>query len=201
MLQRYAELITPAWGVSAHIVAGTHPNPRTWNLGFVDVDENFGGGVLAYHGFDGRLPLAFIDVPACLAADGNVTEGATHELAEMMVNPNCGYWADAASFNPSGGLSQELLALEIADPVEGYAFALDGLKVSDFVFPAYFELWRDGRIDYAGAIASPQQVGQGGYQAVRTALGVHERVGPDARLLKCERHTGIMRRWHNPEKA
>jgi hypothetical protein len=56
---------------------------------------------------------------------------------------------------------------EICDPVAGYTYAIDGVKVSDFVLPAYF--WgQTGQRDYLGLASAGMQPTVAGYQMVQT---------------------------------
>lgn len=49
----------------------------------------------------------------------------THELDEMLVDPSLQLW-------------WRLGLVEVCDPVENWKYALDGVPVTDFVYPSYF---------------------------------------------------------------
>lgn len=52
----------------------------------------------------------------------------SHEIVEMLVSPkDRGYW-----LNGTGG------PVEVADPVEHQAYSLDGVYLSDFVYPSWY---------------------------------------------------------------
>jgi hypothetical protein len=196
VLQKYADLLLPVWGVTAEIVAGSpEPHPESWNLHFGE-DEQELYGAYAYHAWDSTFlpqPFAIVEVPISLDALGEVTSAATHELAEMLVNPGTNYWADVSPADVKTATQFDLLAMEVCDPVQAVAFKLDGHAVSDFVYPAFFEPWRDGRIDYCGALSEARAIAPGGYQIVRTNKGIRDDVNePPER--RCLRHRIISRR-------
>lgn len=177
-LQSYVDdYLFPVWGVRAELHWSNKPQAGVWNVAFVDSDQNDDPDALAYHEFDptenGGMPYAIVDVEASLESDGTTGIAVSHELAEMLIDPGTNNWAGVGGFDPTGGpnskpTNTKLFALEICDPVERAYFKIDGVSVSDFVFPAYFEPWRDNSaIDYLGAITSPLQIAPGGYQIVR----------------------------------
>jgi hypothetical protein len=59
----------------------------------------------------------------------------------------------------------------VCDAVEQVQFKLDGMAMSDFLYPAYFQTIRHARstqFDYLGKITRPFQVLRGGFALVRT---------------------------------
>jgi hypothetical protein len=62
-----------------------------------------------------------------------------------------------------------MYAYESADPVEELSFAVDGIQMSDFVYPAYFETFHKPgsvRFDYLKKVKKPFQILSGGYQII-----------------------------------
>ncbi len=60
---------------------------------------------------------------------------------------------------------------EICDPVSSpeLAYKIEGLAVSNFVFPSWFESFRkqgSSQFDYGRHLAAPFQLGQGAYMTV-----------------------------------
>jgi hypothetical protein len=56
-----------------------------------------------------------------------------------------------------------------ADPVEEESFPVDGVAMTDFVYPSYFEGFRKAKstqFDYAKKVTKPFQLLKGGYQIV-----------------------------------
>lgn len=203
-LQSYVDdYLFPVWGVRAELSWSNKPQAGVWNVGFIDSNENDDPGALAYHNFDptenGNLPYAVVDVGASLEDMGSIGVPVSHELAEMLADPGCNSWCGPDAFEPGDGPDTEptntkLYALEIADPVERAYFKIDGVEVSDFVFPAYFEPWGvDGPVDYLGAISRPGQIAAGGYQIVRDHDKLSELINfPQER--RCNRFRRIWRK-------
>jgi hypothetical protein len=60
-------------------------------------------------------------------------------------------------------------AYESADPVESLSFNVDGIPMSDFVYPAYFEAFhKTGSVtfDHMKKVNKPFQILSGGYQII-----------------------------------
>jgi len=60
-----------------------------------------------------------------------------------------------------------MYAYESADPVEEETFKSDGVEMSDFVYPAYFEDFHEPRVHAVRSfekIKTPVQILPGGYQ-------------------------------------
>lgn len=166
-LQRYVdEYLVPMWGCPAVLTWADKPLRGTMNLVFRDELED---DAIAYHNFDTALtalPYGMIGVVAAYESGYGLGLATSHELGEMLVNPGIGLWASYGEFNEHSHDSR-LRALEIADPVEETWFDIDGVHVSNFVYPAYFEPWRDGRLDFLGLLKDPGELLSGGYQIVR----------------------------------
>jgi len=81
---------------------------------------------------DASLPCALVSV------DADWTVDASHELVEMLADPST-----------EGD--------EICDPVEDWYYRVDGVPVSDFVFPAWFDASR-GPYDEIGVLHHPSTV-------------------------------------------
>ena len=59
---------------------------------------------------------------------------ASHELAEMLVDPGINLWC--------AGPKGRMYAYEVCDAVEEEEFLVDGIPMCNFVYPAYFDLFR-----------------------------------------------------------
>jgi hypothetical protein len=60
-------------------------------------------------------------------------------------------------------------AYESADPVEELSFKVNGIAMSDFVYPAYFEVFRKAgsvKFDHLDKVSKPFQILAGGYQII-----------------------------------
>lgn len=153
------ECFAPVWGSPAKLVRARQPKAGHWTMTFFDspkeVDEGYHD--IALHG----LPLAKIFVQSTLKQGDNVGTTACHELAEMLIDPACNLWAEG----PKG-----IYAYEMCDAVEEEEFLIEGIPMSDFVFPAYFESFHKPnsvQFDFLRRIGRPFQILPDGYSTLR----------------------------------
>jgi len=69
----------------------------------------------------------------------------------------------------AAGPGNAFYAYETADAVEEVEFTIDGVAMSDFVYPAWFEAFRkagSAQFDYAKRVKRPFQILPGGYMSV-----------------------------------
>jgi hypothetical protein len=91
-----------------------------------------------------------------------VSVSASHELVEMLVDPAINMWT-------SGPDEKLMYAYESADPVEELTFKVNGIEMSDFVYPAYYEVFRKPKsvkFDHLNKVTKPFQILHGGYQII-----------------------------------
>ena len=123
--------VAPVWGTPAKLVKSSDFLAGKWAMVFLDDADQ--PGALAYHDLtpDG-LPLAKVFVKTTIANRGLVSVSASHELVEMLVDP-------AINLMTTGPDPKTVYAYESADPVEELSFPVNGIPMTDFVYPAYFE--------------------------------------------------------------
>ena len=161
-MQRFVDQqFAPVWGTPARLVPTTGFQKKAWALVFLDDAD--AANALAYHELtpDG-LPISKVFVRTILGARESVSVSATHELVEMLVDP-------AINLLSTGPDPKTTYAYETADPVEALSFKVDGVAMTDFVYPAYFEVFRkprSARFDHLNKVTRPFQVLAGGYQIV-----------------------------------
>jgi hypothetical protein len=153
--------ITPVWGTPANLIKTTDFQPGAWAMVFVDNAKQ--AGELAVHDLtpDG-LPQATVFVKTTLDNNDFVSVSASHELVEMLVDP-------AINMMTTGTDPNTFYAYESADPVEALSFDVNGIRMSDFVFPSYFENFRQPnsvQFDQNNQVSAPFQILQGGYQII-----------------------------------
>ncbi len=151
------------WGVSATVRAGTKADVQVdeWVIGlFKTADQP---GALGYHD---RTPtgLPFSKIFPLLDRQDGVSwqSTASHELWEMLVDPEICLCAQ----DPNTG---DIHALETADAVEAFFKVVNGVEVSDFVLPDFFQPPSDlnrAKFDWMGLVKHPFQVLAGGYDQV-----------------------------------
>ena len=161
VLQKFVDqYFVPVWGTPARLVRTTGFRKGAWALAFLDRADV--ANALGYHDLtpDG-LPLSKVFVRTTLQAGQKVSVTACHELAEMLVDPAINLAA--------AGPGNAFYAYETADAVEEVEFAIDGVAMSDFVYPAWFEAFRkagSAQFDYAKRVKRPFQILPGGYMSV-----------------------------------
>jgi Fe-S cluster assembly iron-binding protein IscA len=159
----------PAWGVTAglnFVASNADPTPGTWWLSILDDSDQ--AGALGYHDVtpDG-LPLGKVFAATDLKFGSLWSVTASHELLEMLADPNINLTVFVQNDDTSG----TLYAYEVCDACEAddLAYDIDGTKVSDFVYPAWFESFRaqnSTQFDYRKKIQNPLQLVAGGYIGV-----------------------------------
>jgi hypothetical protein len=90
----------------------------------------------------------------------------------MLVDPAGNLWAE--------GPHSRLYGYEMADAVEEAHFKIDGILMSDFVYPAFFEVFRkphSAQFDHCRKVTRPLQLLKGGYHLVRRGGVVKEIFG------------------------
>lgn len=153
--------VAPVWGTRAKLVKSRGYLRGAWAMVFLDNADQ--PGALAYHDLtpDG-LPQAKVFVKTTLRSKDLVSVSASHELVEMLVDP-------AINLMTTGPDPKAFYAYESADPVEALSFPVDGIAMTDFVYPAYFEAFhkrRSARFDCMNRVEKPFQILPGGYQIV-----------------------------------
>src|SRR5260370_32752831 len=91
-----------------------------------------------------------------------VSVSAAHELVEMLVDP-------AISLMTTAPDPKVIYAYGSADPVEALSFPVNGIQMTDFVFPAYFEAFHkagSAQVDQMKKVKKPFQILAGGYRII-----------------------------------
>jgi len=116
------------------------------------------------------VAFAKVFVGPILANGGGVPATVSHEIIEMMINPYANRWVH----NDGDGFDY---AEEIADPVQEQTYEIDGVAVSNFVTPDWFDeraaSWR--KFDYLKNLSEPFRISEGGYM-IRKQSGTVQQV-------------------------
>jgi hypothetical protein len=156
----------PVWGTDAllTIVAkGTQPTSGSWWL--VLLDDSDQANALGYHDLTtDALPLGKVFATSDLKAGTSWTVTASHELLEMLGDPNINLTVFVQNSNAAG----ILYAYEVCDACEddSLGYQIDNVQLSDFVYPSWFESFRaegSTQFDRMNKIQSPLQLLAGGY--------------------------------------
>jgi hypothetical protein len=157
----------PVWGVDAElefVPAGGTPRAGSWWLSILDSTDRL--GVLGHHDLtpDG-LPVgkSFAGTDQEFGHCWTVT--ASHELLEMLADPDINL---TVLVHPTPS-DNKLYTYEVCDPCQDdqFAYDIDGVKVCNFVYPAYFQSFRlpgSTRFDHQNKLDKPvPAVLDGGY--------------------------------------
>ena len=158
----------PVWGVDADLSfvrKGRKPGPGRWWAGVFDDSDR--AGALGYHDLtSGGLPLGKVFAKSDVQSDSSWTNDISHEVLEMLGDPDI----NLTAYREVEGKTL-FYAYEVCDPCEDDAdgYLIDGVLVSDFVFPAWFEGFRkegSTQFDFRKHINRPFQLLPNGYIGV-----------------------------------
>jgi hypothetical protein len=147
----------PVWGTPARLVTGDSFVRGAWAIGIfastADATED------GYHDLTPEgLPFARVYLENIRRNDDTLGEMISHELVEMLVDPLANL---AAECSP-----RVFYDLEVADPVQEHAFEINGIPMTDFVYPAWFVPSPGAprtRYDHLGLLRRPFQILRAGY--------------------------------------
>jgi hypothetical protein len=159
-LQRYYdEFFVPVWGYPLNLITPGSAGPSDWRLIFVD--DATDADSLGFHDLtDEGQPVSMVFVKTTLADGSSVSVTASHEIVEMAIDPIANMYAQNGS---------KLYAYEVSDPVEEDTFDVDGVPMSNFVTPAWFEPFDHPvgtKFDILDTLSKPFEISAGGYASV-----------------------------------
>lgn len=155
------------WPGAHHVVDDL--NDQGFYLNLVD-DIPEAPGALGYHSIDdeGRSYSNIAANPSLkngsdwLTGRYSVASVAGHEALETVCNPIVNIMRDL--FDQAGSSTPQ----EVCDPVEDMIYRHNGVDLSNFVLPSWFNPWAKAPFDYLGGLVEPFQLSPGGYMVVRT---------------------------------
>jgi hypothetical protein len=166
--------IAPAWGLAPAdivLVEDKSLNLSTCAPDFeplVLLDETDQDGALGYH-YDltaGGNPAGKIFVGTDRRYGDPWTSTGSHEGAEQFGDPLCNSIAVALYRGRSIFVLKEL-----CDAVEAQSYEINGVAMSNFVLPAFFDTTTQHppgtKFDYLGKLMAPMQIADGGYLSIR----------------------------------
>ena len=155
----YDRHFVPVWGCPVKLYVTRKAKATDWQMVYYEHSEQDGVQELGVHKLTrNRRPIAKIFVG--VLGNEPVSRAASHELFEMVVDPLANLWAEKDGVQ---------YAYELCDAVEedaGAALIQDGLPMSNFVYPAWFEPIkhpRGTRFDHLGTLKKPFEVRRKGY--------------------------------------
>ena len=150
------------WDLDCTLVFGARNQQLAkswWQIVVLDNPDQ--AGVLGYHEISSQgtpLGKAFAKLDISNGTSWTVT--LSHELLEMLADPWTKWCAVA--------IDNQIYALEVADPLEADAlgYEIDGVRVSDFITPAWFEPTEADRLDFKQRLSKQLEIAPGGYISV-----------------------------------
>jgi len=150
----------PIWGIEATVDAFTKLKDVPGGYWPIIIKEKIDDPSAAgYHSDKYRQPFALVKFE-----DGWPLT-CSHEMCEMLVDPFGNRMVTSGSIKEGQGRVNYLV--EVCDPSEddGFSYSVNGIMLSDFYTPHYFDPVTSPSIRYSftGAITKPKQVLKGGY--------------------------------------
>ncbi len=152
----------PVWDLDAEIIACKSAANVPKGAWPVAVRKNTGvPGALAYHEVKNGLPFSIVQFGE------SWTLSASHQIIEMLACPNGDRMIPALSMRPGETKKRVRYLVQVCDPCQDpqWAYRIDGVLVSDFYTPHFFDdTWKKGvRYDHAGHMRRPREVLRNGY--------------------------------------
>ena len=162
--------LMPIWNVTADLITILADQPVPRGVSPIIIVDETPGNFAGQHRITQTIPWAMVSTKRDWAL------AASHECIELLIDPSG--MATRSSFGLAlvDGALQELeerfdYLLEACDPIEDsdHAYMIDGVVVSDFYTPHYFDdaVTSGKRYSFNGAISRPREVGRNGYLSWR----------------------------------
>src|SRR5450631_616721 len=150
------------WNLDCSLTFLPNKQPLTrgwWQI--VVTDDPDQAGALGYHELTSTgAPLGKVFAALDIDSGSSWSVTLSHELLEMLGDPWINWCAEA----PDG----KLFALEVCDAVEAdhLGYEIDGVMLSDFITPSWFEPTEADRVDFMKRISKQLELAPGGYISV-----------------------------------
>lgn len=152
----------PIWGIKARLQAYSDwKNVPTGSWPVTVRDAIDAPGTLGFHSVNKGLPYAQITY-------GDSWQfAASHDMLEMLADPNCNRTVAAPSVRPGERRNVNYL-VEICDPSgtnPNFGYDIDGVRVANFCTPQYYDAAAKAgvRHSFTKAIGKPLEILKGGY--------------------------------------
>jgi hypothetical protein len=157
-LQRQVtEHFAPLWDIDATINPFVDWNSVPADYARLVLVEHLDSGALGVHADNEGLPYALV------STRGEWPLVASHECLEMLADPTGRRTQTGPS--PTGSGTTVDYLVEVCDPCQGarWSYAIDGIRVSDFCTPAFYDGAPGERWSFRGNIPGPRQILKDGY--------------------------------------
>ena len=135
-----------------------------WQIVITDNPDQ--AGALGYHEMTTTgAPLGKVFAKLDLESGSSWTATPSHELLEMLADP----WINWCAM----GSDSRIYALEVCDAVEDdrLGYKIDGVLVSDFITPAWFEPTDANRLDFKRHLSKQLELARGECRRARREAG------------------------------
>lgn len=177
----YDQFFMPVWGYPVRLYNTAAPQKSDWQ--FIYLDDADAANALGYHDLTkSGQPISKVFVKTTIADGQLVSVTACHELFEMVIDPIANLWAEAKDGTE--------YAYEMCDPVEEDTFLVDGITMSNFVHPSWFEPFahpKGTKFDHLGRLTKPFSMTKGGYVIIKKNGKVNEVFGSTAKRARFAR--------------
>lgn len=197
--RQVTEHFEPVWGIGARLVFARGRVPRdayqivVYEQAKEEADKEF----IGYHFSPEGYPVAGIFAREDMNTDGTISDTLSHEVMEMLVDPACNLYARRSS---AVGRPERIYFYEVCDAVQCVQYKIDGVKVCNFVYPAWFEdNWEPNsrRFDHRHCLDSPFQILPGCYAEVFEAKRGAITIWGSNKRQKRGRHRQKARRYRS----
>lgn len=169
--------VAPAWDLTPVPVVFTAAPPKGGRV-ITLLDTLDEADALGWHTDDAQGIYGVVGASPVLDNGGRALTGPysvasvlSHEVLELFCDPACTSWSDSGR-----GF---LVATEVCDPVQAGVYSIDGVTVSDFVLPAFFDPHARGPYNHLGTLRRPYTLGKGGYWVQLAEGKATQRFGED----------------------
>jgi len=152
----------PYWEQDCTLVFLPRQQPLTagwWQITIIDNPDQ--AGALGYHELTSQgTPLGKVFAKLDIQTGSSWTVTLSHELLEMLADP----WINWCAM----GSDSKIYALEVCDAVEAdnLGYEINGMLVSDFITPAWYEPTCADRLDFKQHVSKQLELARGGYISV-----------------------------------
>jgi hypothetical protein len=150
------------WDIDCALILLPKKQPLTagwWQIVLTDNPDQ--AGALGYHELTSQgTPLGKVFAGLDIQSGSSWTVTLSHELLEILVDPWINWCAE--------GSDGKIYALEVCDAVEAdeLGYEIDGVMVSDFITPSWFEPTQADRVDFKRRLSKSMELARGGYVSV-----------------------------------
>jgi hypothetical protein len=154
------------------------------------------GGAFGYHSDNyGHIPYGFVYLDVCSQYGEAWSCTLSHEVLELLADPTAVLTVTGPDPQLPGG--SVYYDLEVCDPTQGDTYLVNGIKVSNFVNKAWFQMvGGSSSTNFLNLTLSPFKVRPGGYCQYEDSAGSHQINGSkvDAQRLNARKILGSWRR-------